>query len=388
MARKKITELGAKNLVYSFFNKQYLGISYHSSDFKKLETDKTYVIKVDQGVKKRFKNGLIFLNIRKEEIEEKIKVLEEKGYSTFLIEEYTSHREDEEKYISIERVRDGLLIYYSKQGGVDIEDNAVKINNKLLNNQDFKEIAKELGVSEDIIKKIVEVFEKYYFSFLEINPLVIENNIVYFLDIAAEVDSAAEFFVNGGWTSDDFVQSSKLKTDEEKNVESLSMKSQAAFKLDVTNKDGSIFVLLSGGGASVTIADEIFSLGYGNKLGNYGEYSGNPSEEETHIYTKNLLSLLLKSKAEKKALIIGGGVANFTDVRTTFRGIVRALSEVKEQAVNQNIKVFVRRGGPNQEEGLSLIEDFLKKSNLFGRVAGPELLLTDIVKDAIHYIND
>jgi len=38
--------------------------------------------------------------------------------------------------------------------------------------------------------------------------------------------------------------------------------------------------------------------------------------EETYIYTQNLLNLLLQSQASPKILIIGGGVANFTEVVT------------------------------------------------------------------------
>jgi len=95
------------------------------------------------------------------------------------------------------------------------------------------------------------------------------------------------------------------KTEEEENILTLSQKSQAAFKFDFLNPNGSVFMLLSGGGASIVLADEVANQGFGKELANYGEYSGNPNEEETFIYTKNLLSLLLKSKAPKKVLIIG-----------------------------------------------------------------------------------
>ena len=103
-------------------------------------------------------------------------------------------------------------------------------------------------------------------------------------------------------------------------------------------------------------------------------------------YTKNLLSLLLKSKANKKVLIIGGGVANFTDIRITFKGIIKALEEVKDDLRKQEIKVFVRRGGPHQKAGLKDMESFLKKENLLGKVSGPEMVLTDIVLYALNYL--
>src|SRR5207302_6008598 len=129
-------------------------------------------------------------------------------------------------------------------------------------------------------------------------------------------------------------------------VQELNKKSQASFSLEVLNREGSIFLLLSGGGASVVVADEIYNAGRGNELANYGEYSGAPNREETYLYTQQLLKLLLNSSAAGKTLIIGGGVANFTDVRITFEGIIDALREVESQLRKQHVQVYVRRGGP------------------------------------------
>ena len=166
----------------------------------------------------------------------------------------------------------------------------------------------------------------------------------------------------------------------------LAAKSQAAFSLEVLNPHGSIFMMLSGGGASIVLADEVAGQGYGKELANYGEYSGNPNAEETYLYARNILSLLLKSKAKKKVLIIAGGVANFTDVRITFKGLIKALDEEKLQLKEQQIKIFVRRGGPFQEEGLAMMSSFLEKEGIFGVVQGPELVLTDIVSQALKSI--
>ncbi len=50
---------------------------------------------------------------------------------------------------------------------------------------------------------------------------------------------------------------------------------------------------------------------------------------------------------------MGGGIANFTDVAKTFTGIIRALKEYKEPLKKHKVKIYVRRGGPNYEEGLN-----------------------------------
>lgn len=53
-----------------------------------------------------------------------------------------------------------------------------------------------------------------------------------------------------------------------------------------------------------------------------------------------------------QVLIIGGGIANFTNVAATFKGIVTALQELQSRLVEYSISVFVRRAGPNYQEGL------------------------------------
>ena len=100
-------------------------------------------------------------------------------------------------------------------------------------------------------------------------------------------------------------------------------------------------------------SDTICDLGAANELANYGEYSGAPSEQQTYDYAKTILSLMTKEKRkEGKILIIGGGIANFTNVAATFKGIVKALQEFQPKLVEFNIQIFVRRAGPNYQEGL------------------------------------
>jgi len=55
------------------------------------------------------------------------------------------------------------------------------------------------------------------------------------------------------------------------------------------------------------------------------------------------------SHPEGKVLIIGGGIANFTNVAATFKGIIRALKEFKTLLIEKEVKIYVRRGGPNYQ---------------------------------------
>lgn len=391
MARKKLSEFTAKQILCQALELSYKGISFTADDdseakLKELDSTQTYVVKVDEGVKKRMKNGLVALNKSPKELSEIINNFAKKGYKHSIIEPFIKHEQSSEKYLSLERVREGIQILYSEKGGIDIEDNQESIQKFIVADSDAKlKIGNEQV--DMIIQKLLPIFDTNFFTFLEINPLVIEKDTFYFLDVAAQVDSAGAFFVHDAWTAEDYREGEiKDKTEEEKQIDLLSQKSRASFKLNVLNPEGSVFMLLSGGGASIVLADEVDNKGYGAELANYGEYSGNPKTEEVYIYTNNILSLLLTSHAKRKVLVIAGGVANFTDVRKTFAGIIKALDEKKNELQKQRVKVFVRRGGPYQKEGLFMMEKFLSENDLMGFVSDQTTSLPDIVGKAVSYV--
>ncbi|MBA3723411.1 MAG: hypothetical protein H0W89_00760 [Candidatus Levybacteria bacterium] len=397
MARKKISEYRAKQILTKALELPYEGVCVdadHLLQHESIDSNKLYVVKVDEGVKKRMKQGLVLLKQTAKEIPQAIVSLQQKGYTHFIIEQFIPHEKTEEKYLSLSLTREGIVVLYSDKGGIDVEEKQETIKKIVISNDKEKSRSDLSSIAwfrddkrKEIAAKLIEIFNKYHFTLLEINPLVITKDSIYFLDIAAEVDNAAEFFVDAAWKDEDYRESDRrTKTEEEEAIEKLSQKSQASFKLEVLNADGSVFMLLSGGGASIVLADEVYNVGHGKELANYGEYSGNPNAEEVYLYTKNLISLLLKSKAQKKVLIIAGGVANFTDVRLTFAGIIKALDAEKDALRDQNIKVFVRRGGPHQKEGLANMQNFLQKEALLGNVSGPEMPLQEIVTLALKTI--
>nr|POE97856.1 atp-citrate synthase alpha chain protein 3 [Quercus suber] len=77
--------------------------------------------------------------------------------------------------------------------------------------------------------------------------------------------------------------------------------------------------MVAGGGASVIYADTVGDLGYASKLGNYAEYSGALTEDEVLHYASVVLDCeTTDPDGCKRALVIGGGIANFIDVAATF----------------------------------------------------------------------
>jgi succinyl-CoA synthetase beta subunit len=121
-----------------------------------------------------------------------------------------------------------------------------------------------------------------------------------------------------------------------------------------------------------------------NEMANYGEYSGDPSEEFTYLYAKTIIDLMIREKNPKgKFLLIGGGIANFTDVASTFKGIIKALKEYEKQLKENEVKIYVRRGGPNYQEGLCQMRALGEKLGVPIEVYGPEIHMTKIVSMAL-----
>merc|ERR1712147_240761 len=79
-----------------------------------------------------------------------------------------------------------------------------------------------------------------------------------------------------------------------------------------------------------------------------------------------------------KVLIIGGGIANFTNVAATFKGIVSALRKFQMKIIKHNIRIYVRRGGPNYQEGLRVMREIGTELTIPIFVYGPETHMTAI----------
>lgn len=381
MSRVKLTEYRAKKII---LGDSYRGISVRSGEKAKIPAGK-WVAKVDQGVKKRMKQGLVAVDVDAAKAAKAFAAWKKKGFSQFLVEPLMPHKPGEEQYLSLERVREGVRLLHAKDGGIEIESRPEAVTNVVIAGEgDIAKAAKKTGLPQVFLANIVKTFDENFFAFLEINPLIVRDDIAIPLDAAVLVDSAAAFFKKG-WGEDDLVKA-KAQHKAEEVVEALAATTPAQLSLKVLNTNGALFFLFSGGGGSIVIADEAQLQGAGDLIANYGEYSGGPTREETHLYTREVLKLLLASKQKKKAIVIAGGVANFTDIKKTFAGIIDALTENAEKLRTQGVKVFVRRGGPNEKAGLELMQEFLTKEKLLGSIYGSDTVITKAVEDAIKFV--
>lgn len=376
MARVKLSEYRAKKLLAESYAGKAIHLESLDEDVAQLTDAQSYAIKVDQGIKKRGKQGLIRLDVAKSDAKQAVLDLAEKGFERFVAEPMLPHEGSEEQYLSIERNREGFLILHSPRGGVEVEGSPESIHQ-------YSSV-EGVPLPADFLRHITEVMDREHLSFVEINPLTVRGDECILLDAAVLADSAGEW--QASWSDADVVEVG-AKSEAEKLVAELNDGSPASFSFRILNPDGALWLLLSGGGASITIADEAANRGKADLIGNYGEYSGGPTREETQLYTEAVLRQALVSLAPKKAIVIAGGVANFTDVKKTFLGIIDALKKHIDELQAAGIKVYVRRGGPNEKEGLALMKDFLVKNNIYGSVHGSDALLTVVVDEALEAVD-
>ncbi len=433
MAHKAIREADGKRMLARLF-KDYSGGKFDIPDkivtvgpntdmktlpnkYKWLATEKL-VVKPDQLIKRRGKNNLVLVGAKYDQAVEWIKE-KSKGPITiygkfgasgkptdkgtvgqlthFIIEPMVPHKDSDEYYVAIMSTKTGDTILFCHEGGVNVGDvdskasrlevpigtfpTALEIEDKLL--------GKIPADRKKRVSSFIEALFKFYadlnFTYLELNPIVVTKDKVMPLDLAAKLDSTAEFESGGKWGNIEFpAPFGRTLTKEEAFIEELDQQTGASLKLTVLNPEGRVWTMVAGGGASVIYADTITDLGCVNELANYGEYSGDPSEEFTYLYAKTILDLMTrKTNPKGKFLLIGGGIANFTDVASTFKGIIKALKEYRDKLVENKVKIYVRRGGPNYQEGLSQMRALAEKLSVPIEVYGPETHMTRIVSMAL-----
>lgn len=283
----------------------------------------------------------------------------------------------EEHYLSITydtNAKQPVLIY-SSQGGMDIEDvPEEKILKTLLDirNTELKDIEdiKDIGLRQ-VMQKLWNCFLTEDTRVVEINPLVKTADGRW---IAADAKVALDddaFYRHKEWADlEPRTMMGRLPTDRELAVKKIDegenyYRGTAGKYIEMP---GDIAILFSGGGASIANMDALIQQGL--KPANYTEYSGNPPREKVYELAKIVLS-----KPGLRGLWIAGGVANFTNIRETFHGIVDALQEIKP-----TYPIVVRRAGPFEEEGMRLMREYGERNGLNIKLFGKETSMSDTAR--------
>ena len=433
MAQKAIREYDGKAIFAKHWNDYFDGFHY---DFKSVlvtsgdelrEKAKEHgfewlnqeplVVKPDMLFGKRGKNGLVLFKVDKPgdvKLEDAAQWIEEKqshevtllsgqkGTLThFIVEPFTPHTQEQEYYISATVVDNDDVLYMSAEGGMEVEEgweekvNEVRIPINMSDSDMQRAVHANVpeGIPDEAKERFASFaiqFFKFYrdlnFAYLEINPIVMIDNDAHILDLVARLDDTAGFLMKEKWGDIEFPTPFGMDdmSPEEKAIAEADAKSGASLKLTILNPEGRIWTMVAGGGASVVYADTIADLAGVKDLANYGEYSGGPTESETQFYAETIFDLMTRYKDPRgKILIIGGAIANFTDVAKTFTGIIKALDKYADKLKEHDTKIYVRRGGPNYEKGLRDLKEAAERLGLYAEVYGPETHVTDIVRMAL-----
>ena len=291
-----------------------------------------------------------------------------------------------EHFIALTESRDGLNLFLAaKVGGVNIESvwetHVKKISVDAGEIPDVTALARKAGFGDqskqvaEFAAKLIECFWKEDAEYIEINPFVFaKGDGIVALDAVMKLDDAAHFkHPDRDFEFSEFGASAAKPA--EREIRQIDQKIKGSVKLIVLPGGGNIAILPAGGGASLFTADAVVRLG--GKLANYCEYSGDPPAFAVKALSEKVFNL-----PGITDVIINGGIANFTDVYKTFGGIIDAIHANRKKLVGGKIRLWVRRGGPNEEVALPMIGK-LAEEGFAIKVYDRHLGLTDVVDMAI-----
>jgi succinyl-CoA synthetase beta subunit/citryl-CoA synthetase large subunit len=295
-----------------------------------------------------------------------------KGYKPkkLLVEEKVEVAREFFMAINYDTVVKEPVVIFSGEGGVDIEELAVRQPEKVLKEwisvrgrlpqYRAREIVSAAGVSGklllglgSVLSSLADVFLDYDATIAEINPLALtRDQRLLALDCHIEIDDDALFRHQEMAEK----QNDLGRFEKEKGTTEFERKAAEIDNLDhrgvagrMIEFDGTLGLIIGGGGASLTAFDAVRD--YGGKPANYCEIGGNPSVLKVKELTKHILS---KSSVEKIAIIMN--VVSNTRVDLVARGVVKGILELGK-VPSETVAVF-RVPGAWEEEGFKILNKY------------------------------
>jgi ATP-citrate lyase beta-subunit len=363
----------------------------HLGEANKWLRESKLVVKAHEAIGGRFKLGLVKIGLNLDEaiaasremIGSKIATAEVRQV---IVAEMLDH--DAEFYVSIIGNKDGSELLLSTKGGVDIEDNWHTVKRLFIGIDEnpsierLTELAVDAGFEGEIAERVGKICSRLVLCFdnedaqsIEINPLVIRKSDMRFaaLDAVMNVDWDARFR-HADWDFKPVSEIGRPFTEAEQQIMDIDSRIKGSVKF-VEVPGGEVALLTAGGGASVFYADAVVARG--GTIANYAEYSGDPADWAVEALTETICRL-----PNIKHIIVGGAIANFTDVKATFSGIINGFRESKSKGYLEGVKIWVRRGGPNEAQGLAAIRQ-LQEEGFDIHVYDRSMPMTDIVDMAL-----
>ena len=349
------------------------------------------VVKAHEALGSRFKLGLVKIGLDLKEAEAATREMIGRQVgsitvSQVIVSEMIPHKD--EYYCAVKSTREGTDILVANCGGIEVESNwdrvkrlAVEVGQQPTE-ESLERLAKEAGFTGPTLKKMAEFAGKMFTCFdtedaqyLEVNPVVLreQDHELIALDAVTLLDGDAKFR-HPDWNFAFAAEFGRAYSKHEMEVMAVDSKIKGSVKF-IEIPGGDTAMLPAGGGASVYYSDAVVARG--GKLANYAEYSGDPPDWAVEVLTDKVCSL-----PGIKNIIVGGAIANFTDVKKTFGGIINGFRKAKSEGKLKDVKIWVRRGGPREKEGLDAMRA-LKDEGFDINVFDRNTPLTDIVDKAL-----
>jgi len=306
--------------------------------------------------------------------------------SQVIVSEMVPHKE--EFYVALKSTREGADVLIANCGGIEVESNWDRVKRLSLeigtipSPDALEKLAQEAGFSGRLAKKVADFagklfacFENEDAQYAEVNPVVAReaDGELVALDAVTLLDADAKFR-HPDWNFQFAAEFGRAYTKHELDVMAVDSKIKGSVKF-IEIPGGDTAMLPAGGGASVYYSDAVVARG--GKLANYAEYSGDPPDWAVEVLTDKVCSL-----PGIKNIIVGGAIANFTDVKKTFGGIIAGFRKAKSEGKLNSVKIWVRRGGPREKEGLDAMRA-LREEGFDIHVYDRHTPLTDIVDMAL-----
>ncbi len=349
------------------------------------------VVKAHEALGSRFKLGLVKVGL---DLSGAVSAVQEMigrqvgsiTVSQVIVSEMIPHKE--EYYCAVKSVREGGEILIANCGGIEVESNWDRVKRLLVevgqqpSPEALEKVVKEAGFTGPLVKRMADFAGKLFTCFdnedaqyLEVNPVVARegDGELVALDAVTLLDADAKFR-HPDWNFSFAAEFGRAYTKNELDIMAIDSKIKGSVKF-IEIPGGDTAMLPAGGGASVYYSDAVVARG--GKLANYAEYSGDPPDWAVEALTEKVCGL-----PGIKNIIVGGAIANFTDVKKTFGGIINGFRKAKADGKLKGVKIWVRRGGPREKEGLDAMRA-LKDEGFDIEVFDRYTPLTDIVDKAL-----